>query len=267
MENFRLIESGYNDAATNMAVDETLLLEYQKHVSMPTLRIYGWAAPAVSIGHSQDPHRLLNLETLDEKKVPLVRRPTGGGILFHDNEITYSVIASASDFSATNSVRDSFKKITGFLIEAYKMMGIQAGFSGTRPGEPHRLEEFCLARKEEYDIIAGGKKIGGNAQRRLHQTILQHGAIPLTYDKNSARIFLLHPEVLDDLKVTTLTELTGKKVSFHAMAETLIRAFGAHFHSRAIRMPLSHEESALVANLKKNKYENPRWNLNREFHD
>ena len=68
MDTFRLIESGFCDAATNMAVDETLFLSYQKHISLPTLRLYGWDPAAISIGYSQNPARLLNLEPDQRKK-------------------------------------------------------------------------------------------------------------------------------------------------------------------------------------------------------
>lgn len=264
MQTFRLIESGYCDAATNMAVDEALFLDHKQHMSLPTLRIYGWETPAFSIGSSQDPRSILHLGRLEEKGVPVVRRSTGGGVLFHDDELTYGVIACASDFNATKDIKDSFEKITGFLIEAYGMLGIKAGFSRTKTSRPHTIEEFCFARKEEYDIVASGKKIGGNAQRRRRETILQHGSIPLTYNKEKAGTFLLHPEVFNNLKITTVGELTGKKITFHHMADILIAAFSAHLPGRAVRMPLSSREQALAEDLKKTKYGDPEWNLKRK---
>ncbi|MDD5019123.1 MAG: biotin/lipoate A/B protein ligase family protein [Candidatus Omnitrophica bacterium] len=264
MTTFRLIESGYGDAATNMAVDEALFLGYNRHICLPTLRIYGWETPAFSIGYSQDPRAILHLERMKEKKVPLVRRPTGGGALFHDDELTYSIIVDASDFNATRSIRDSFEKTTGVLIEAYRILGIKAAFSKTKPLQPHTIEEFCFARKEEYDIVAAGKKIGGNAQRRRRGTVLQHGSIPLAYDARKAAVFLLHPEVLNDLKIATVGELTGKKITFHRMAEILIAAFTAYLPGRAVRTPLSPQEQALVRNLKETKYANPEWNLKKK---
>jgi lipoate-protein ligase A len=236
-------------------------LNYQKHVSLPTLRLYGWDPAAISLGYSQNPARLLNLKLVKEKNIGLVRRLTGGGLLLHDNELTYSIIGAAEDFSASRSVKGSFEKITGFLIEAYQMLGARAQFSKVKTTSPHAIADVCFARKEEYDILINNKKIGGNAQKRRHDIILQHGSIPLAFDKNKMKAFLLNPETLDTLEVTTINEISKTKISFHQLAETLIKAFAAYFHARIIREPLTPKEQILALELKNEKYQNDKWNL------
>ena len=261
MDTFRLIESGFCDAATNMAVDEALFLSYQKHICLPTLRLYSWNPAALSIGYSQNPARLLNLELIKEKNIDLVRRLTGGGLLFHDNELTYSIVGAAEDFSTSKSIKESFEKITGFLIEAYQMLGARAKFSKVKTTSPHTVAEVCFARKEEYDILINNKKIGGNAQKRRHDIILQHGSIPLAFDKNKIESFLLDPRILDALEITTASEISKTKISFHSLAKTLIKAFAAYFHARIIRSPLTPKEKLLVQELKNTKYKNVKWNF------
>ena len=261
MDTFRLIESGFCDAATNMAVDEALFLSYQKHICLPTLRLYSWNPAALSIGYSQNPARLLNLELIREKNIDLVRRLTGGGLLFHDNELTYSIVGASEDFSTSKSVKESFEKITGFLIEAYQMLGAKAKFSKVKTLFPHTVAGVCFARKEEYDILINNKKIGGNAQKRRHDIILQHGSIPLAFDKDKIKTFLLDPGTLDTLEITTVGEINKTKNSFHSLAETLIKAFAAYFHSRIIRSPLTPQEETLIQELKNTKYQNAKWNL------
>jgi lipoate-protein ligase A len=264
MDSLRLIESGFCDAATNMAVDEALFLSYRNHLSVPTLRLYGWEPAAFSIGYSQDPFQLLNLDALKEKKIDLVRRPTGGGILFHDNELTYSIVGVSGDFSHSKSVKESFEKITGFLIEAYRMLGAQAKFSKAKTVSPHAVADFCFARKEEYDIVIQGKKIGGNAQKRRHDIILQHGSIPLAFDKNRIKNFFKKPEVFDALEIATIAEISLTGISFHQLAELLAKAFALYFHSRAIRSPLTPQEQMLAEELKRTKYQDRDWNYHRK---
>ena len=180
-----------------------------------------------------------------------MRRLTGGGLLFHDNELTYSIVGAAEDFSTSKSVKESFEKITGFLIEAYQMLGARAKFSKVKTTSPHTVAEVCFARKEEYDILINNKKIGGNAQKRRHDIILQHGSIPLAFDKNKIKAFLLNPGALDALEITTIGEISKTKISFHQLAETLIKAFAAYFHSRIIREPVNTQRTTAGPGTKK----------------
>lgn len=260
MTSFRLIESGFCDAATNMAVDEALFLSSLERTGIPALRLYGWDHAALSIGYGQNPSSVLNLDALKEKRIDFVRRPTGGGILFHDNELTYSVVGSSDDFGASRSIRDSFEKITSFLIEAFRMLGAPAAFSKKRADDPNALADFCFSRKEEYDILINGKKIGGNAQRRKNNLILQHGALPLTFDKNKVRVFLKKPGAVVDCDITTIQEITRGKATYHSLGDTLVRAFCLHFHARIIQSELTPQEQQIARELKMRKYEKDSWN-------
>ena len=130
MKNFRLITSGYADAATNMAVDEALFLCYKENEGLPVLRLYGWRPAAFSFGISQDPGTLFNTKALEAGAVSVVRRPTGGGAIFHDDELTYCLVASTEDLGLeTRGVKASYEKITSFLIQVYQALGLKAGFA------------------------------------------------------------------------------------------------------------------------------------------
>jgi lipoate-protein ligase A len=258
----RLVQSGFSDAAANMAVDEAIFLSFKEHKTLPTLRLYGWSPSAFSIGQSQNASDVLDSPNF-------VRRPTGGGVIFHDNELTYSIVLAQSDIGLSyrvNPVRDkapkvtdgclrqpvsygvkeSYENITSFLITAYHSLGIDACFAKETAPQPlarHSIADFCFSRKEEYDIVASGKKIGGNAQKRRRNIILQHGSIPLSL----------------------IAELTEKDIGFDQLSDCLIKAFSGHFKTILKAGDLTQTERNLAEKLRIEKYSNPEWNHSRAY--
>src|SRR4051812_14673902 len=91
---WRLIDTGALDGPSNMAVDEALLRCFDPVRSLPVLRIYGWNPPALSLGRYQDAAAALHLSLCAHDGVPVVRRMTGGGIIFHALELTYSIVCA-----------------------------------------------------------------------------------------------------------------------------------------------------------------------------
>jgi lipoate-protein ligase A len=179
---WRLIDTGPLDGPTNMALDEALLACFDPAKSKPVLRFYGWTPPAFSLGKFQRAGDVLHLERCLREGIAVVRRVTGGGCIFHADELTYSIICSAEHIDGVRGVKESYRKLCGFLILAYRGMGLDPSFAvdARRPAE--RLGEktsLCFAGREEYDITIGGRKLGGNAQRRTRGIIFQHGSIPL----------------------------------------------------------------------------------------
>ena len=263
----RLIQSGFCDAATNMAIDEALFLSYQENSSVPILRLYGWQPASFSFGCFQKPQDILNLEGCEKEGIPLVRRPTGGGLIFHNKEITYSLILAPSDLGLSLGVKESFEKITHFLISAYRSIGLEATFAKDifKPSWLNGSRaEFCFSRSEEYDILIHGKKIGGNAQKRKRNLILQHGSVPFSFDKNRIHKFLKNPEYLQNLKITSLDELTNRKIDYNGFATLMIEAFSRYFQTNLKKSDLTPEEKSLKEELVTHKYANFEWNLYRK---
>lgn len=164
-----------------MAVDEALLLSFDPAASLPILRLYSWTPPALSLGRFQDAALVLNIDKCRTAGVPIVRRITGGGVIYHADELTYSIVCAPRHIPSTPSIKESFRVLTSFLLVFYKNLGLEPCYAadachGRRLGE---RTAFCFAGKETYDILVKGKKIGGNAQRRLKEVIFQHGSIPL----------------------------------------------------------------------------------------
>lgn len=261
----RLIQSGLSDAATNMAIDEALFLAHKENITPPTLRLYGWKPYALSIGISQDPSLVLNLAACAEKNIRFVRRPTGGGVLYHGFELTYSLVLSQRDLGLSIRVKESFEKITSFVIFALEKLGAQAAFAKNnfKQQPPHTsIADFCFSRKEEYDIVIDNKKIGGNAQKRKKNTILQHGVLPFVFDKQKISCFLKDPNLIRSSDVTSINDI-APKIDFEGLSHHLIEAFCLHFQTTLENGTLTREEKQLARKLKKDQYDNDEWNTKR----
>jgi len=266
-ETWRLINSGAQDPATNMATDEALLSAYRPGFSLPTLRLYEWSPASFSLGISQDPGRLLVSGTAVRRtsgriqRTFFVRRPTGGGLLWHDDEVTYSFIADTQTLGLTRRVKDSYAFITTAVIKALASLGLQAAFAKDLPGpqreteSPRRgLAAFCYSRHEEYDVCVNGKKIGGSAQKRRRSAFLQHGSLPLTLDRTRLNTACrgLGPEHTRD--ITTLSEAGGRAFSRKEVRQALAEAFARHFGVCLKEGPLSDEERRRIDELRTDKY-------------
>lgn len=182
MISWRLIDTGPLDGVTNMAVDSSLLASFDPDRDPPLLRLYGWSPPAFSHGRFQDAREVLDLERCVAAGVPVVRRITGGGVIYHADELTYAIVCAPHHIPPAASIKASFRVLTTFLLRFYRKLGLEARYAvdhypaGTRLGE---RTPFCFAGRESYDILVDGRKIGGNAQRRIKNAIFQHGSIPL----------------------------------------------------------------------------------------
>jgi lipoyl(octanoyl) transferase len=196
MEQWRFIDTGELDGRLTMAVDEALLACFDPDRSRPILRLYGWSPPTISLGRFQAADDVLDLSRCKAAGVPVVRRITGGGAIYHAEELTYSLVCTPGQVPAADSVKESFRTLTRFICRFYELLGLDACYAvdhfppGTRLGE---RTPFCFAGKETYDVIVGGKKIGGNAQRRLKNVIFQHGSIPLENHTAVGAAFLRTP--------------------------------------------------------------------------
>lgn len=179
---WRLIDTGPLPGPENMAIDEALLECFDPQQSLPLLRLYGWVPPAFSFGRFQKPEEILDLDRCKSAGIPAVRRITGGGVIYHAEELTYSLVCPASAIPDSRSVKAAFFHLTSFLLTFYRNLGLapvyaaESRIHGIRLGERTPL---CFAGMESCDILIDNRKIGGNAQRRLKEVIFQHGSIPL----------------------------------------------------------------------------------------
>jgi lipoyl(octanoyl) transferase len=265
MTHWRLLLSGSNDPAANMAIDEAVLRAYQNCDAAPTLRIYGWKPKGISLGYFQYPEKVLNLKNCSEYKIPFVRRITGGESIFHDDDLSYSIICSRKDLAElTDSVKESFKILSSFIIKAYKTIGLDAGFfcEAGDAGSTVRPSDFCFAKTNDFDISVCGRKLGGNAQKRIKKIIFQHGSIPLTLDVDRIKLFFREELSCLENSAVSLEKAAGRKIDFHELSSILEHSFRESFHVSLSQGELSPFEKVSAARLKEDKYNNQEWNKN-----
>jgi len=183
MNPFRLIRSQAASAEYNMALDKVIFERYLED-GLPVFRVYSFVHPSFTYGVSQDPSKELDLEKCALDGTGVAKRMTGGGVLFHNDEITYSFVCSKSQVGEPEGVFVSYREICAFLIRFYKSLGLKADFALSSEGFKNisATHSLCSASHEKFDIVINGRKIGGNAQKRKKQVIFQHGSIPCSFD-------------------------------------------------------------------------------------
>ena len=161
---WRLLIHGPASPARNMAIDEALLRE----VHEPVLRVYEWSVPAFSLGYFQ--HASLAGER------PFVRRYTGGGLVDHAHDITYTIVLPRSHEWMQLSAPESYRRVHQGVQAVLTACGIKSEL--TR--QAHAIEsDACFAKPVRFDIIAGADKLSGAAQRRTREGMLHQGSILL----------------------------------------------------------------------------------------
>jgi lipoate-protein ligase A len=260
---WRLINSEPLPGAENMAIDEALLRSFDPATSAPVLRLYGWQPAALSLGRFQRAEGVLDLERCRADGLAVVRRVTGGGVIYHADELTYSLVCAPGQIPPAASVKDSFRVLTGFLLGFYRRLGLDPAYAldgapeGTRLGE---RTHFCFAGRESYDILVGGSKIGGNAQRRTRGVIFQHGSIPL-FNRALTGLSYMDERSAELVRgVVSLAEC-GVSDGRERLLSGLADAFREYFSVELQDERLSAREREWAERLRRNKYSTDLWNL------
>lgn len=229
--------------ARNMAVDEAVLAEVEAGLSPPTLRLYGWSPPCISLGHSQRPEEELDLRRVRELGYDVVIRATGGRAVLHIDELTYSVIAPPWAESWCGSRESSYRIISQAVARALAADGTGISLDRGYPVEkPRALRAMtpCFSSTARSEVVWGDRKLVGSAQRRLRDAYLQHGSILVTRGhRNMVECLNLgeekrarYLEILDRNAVS-LEEATGRPVSWSDLArgfgERMAEAMGIGF--------------------------------------
>lgn len=248
METLRLIIDDPAPGVVNMAVDETLLARAVDDPAEAAVRLYGWSEPTVSVGYAQDVSRFA------PSGLPVVRRFTGGRALLHDVELTYAVVAGSESSVFTGGLAGTYNAISGCVVEALRRAGVDASLG--RPGErPEDLKrDACFHSATRYEILAGGRKLVGSAQRRYKGAFLQHGSILFAVDRElNARVF--GPGVAE--KMASVAEFSA--IAIEDFREVFVGAFSAGLGVGFIRSGLSAEEKDRRDELVATRYSTPEW--------
>ena len=261
MKEWRLIDGGPLDGASNMAVDEALLNCFKHESSTPVFRIYSWEPPALSLGRFQKAGEVLDHDRCQAADVAVVRRITGGGVIFHAEELTYSLVCAPHHVPPVASIKESFWVLTSFLIRFYRKLGLEPSYaveSSSRKSSLGEQTHFCFAGKEAYDILIDSRKIGGNAQRRLKNVIFQHGSIPIVNRARFGASFLCEPPEGIEHDVTSLRDL-GVKEDIDSLKRLISGAFAETVPAILREDTLTEEEQRVASSLTMLKHSRGLW--------
>jgi len=239
-EKFRLLLSPKSSAKLNMAIDEALALSFEEN-DLPIFRLYTWEK-SFTLGISQKIDDYIHLEEYNQN---FAKRITGGGVLFHGHDLSYSLVLPTTYLKNLN-VKESYEKICTFLLEFYKSLGLDAKY--VKDDENLQLSKsvFCQVGFEAYDIVVNSLKIGGNAQRRSKKFIFQHGSIPI--EKIQLKN-ITQEEVGNDLTDFDIN------ISYNDAINLVIKSFEKSFDVELEQSLLKKNEEEKLSSLLKEKYD------------
>ncbi len=259
-----LFEPQARPGPLNMALDEALLRAVAAGQAPPTLRLYGWAPPALTLGRGQ-PHTDADAEALRRDSITLLRRMTGGTAVLNREELTYTVIAGDREprFAAPN-IAESYRGISGALLVGLTHLGLayaEAGGSAAPRERGGNRTPVCFEIPSDYEVTVGRQKLIGSSQMRIRGGILQHGSLPLTGDIAAISRYLTtrpDPDRIRSLALT-LNDALGRRVSWEEAALAVVAGFETALNLTLVPGPLASSERARVDVLLAEKYANPAW--------
>jgi lipoate-protein ligase A len=265
---WRFIDTGSSDAAYNMAIDESIAHYVRRHHMPPTLRLYGWTQPSVSLGSFQKTTDI-DLPYCLSERIPVVRRPTGGRAILHDVELTYSFTTLTSSGLFSRGLLDSYRKLGMAFIRAFVICGIapintlvmNKKRSSNLRSQPHN--PLCFASASYGEMTIHGKKIIGSAQKRWTDVLLQQGCIPFKLDKKRmTRILGVRVQKILENTFVGLAELIPD-LKIETLKSAIAIAFEETFEVKLKPSSLSDDEIALAGKLTAEKYHTPQWTCRR----
>jgi lipoyl(octanoyl) transferase len=237
-----------------MAVDAALL-ENPSRLSIPTLRVYRWVPPCISLGIHQSPE-LLDLDRCLAEGMDVVRRPTGGRAVLHWDEVTYAlVIPTGSEFPLSDRSLLT-RRIGEALASGLQSIGVPAEWtrrtSAAATPSGRGLEGACFSSAARHELVVGGRKLAGSAQRFSETGMLQHGSILFGERHLDLCRYLTAPRASRDAaleglrnKTTTIREHAGPSVTVEEAGRAVRAGFETAWRAVFHEAPLTAEETEL----------------------
>jgi lipoate-protein ligase A len=247
---WRFLDSGALDGAEQMALDAGLM-DRARETGESLLRVYAWSRPTLSFGRHESIRGRFDPQSLDRANVDAVRRPTGGRVLLHDHEVTYSVTAPAPE---DERLKESYRRINAVLMAAIARLGVNvAESSGSAARQPGGAA--CFAEPSKGELVVDGRKLVGSAQLRERGALLQHGSILI--DDDQPRIAGLAAQPLTPaLPAATLRACLGRVPEYNEVRDALHDALAA---AESEPLSLDCHEAADFAAPHRERFANAEW--------
>lgn len=268
---WRILNSGKKSPAENMAIDEAILEAVISGKALPTIRFYDWEPSTASCGYNQSVAEEIDFQELQKFGFGFVRRPTGGRLVLHDREITYSIIAPIEGKFAGN-VTQAYSVISLALAEGLRAMGVEVELEKGNLGVQHQRQTAnpCFSSSSKYELKCQNKKIVGSAQVRRNDVLLQHGSILLNNDQSQVAYLLpnLDQNKKDKLakflkrKTITINSALKNPIDYKQALACLELGFRKSWSDDffSIHNDLSQYEIEIASRLSHTKYLTDEWN-------
>jgi lipoate-protein ligase A len=239
-----------------MALDEALMSRARR-TGETVVRVYGWAAPTLSLGRNQRARGEYDEAVLVRAGAGVVRRPTGGRALLHHHEITYSVTAPAGG----ESIAVAYERINTLLLTALDALGVPAEIA--RPDSRAALPSAapCFAEPARGELMFGNRKLVGSAQWRDGGALLQHGSILVDDDQTLIPSFMTSAAPTPP-PPATLRSALGRAPGLEEVEEAMWSAVRTLADAEAAPLILD-AELRLDAERLAERYRDPAWTWRR----
>ncbi len=249
-----------------MAIDEAILEAVGSHAVLPTLRLFAWAPPCLSLGYAQ-PINDVDRLALSSLGWRLVRRPTGGRAILHTDELTYSVIAPLREPRVAGSVLESYSRLAQALLLALHILALPAQAQAAYGPGGRSPNPICFEVPSNYEITVDGKKLIGSAQARRKEGVLQHGSLPLFGNLTRITRVLTFPDETQRAEAaarllehaTTVETALKRRVSWEQAANAFADAFRQALNLILEPAELSPGELQRAGELVVQKYDHSSW--------
>lgn len=252
---WRWLESPDAPGAEQMAVDAGLMAR-ARETGEAACRVYGWDRPTLSFGRHEAVSGRFDPSTLEARGYGAVRRPTGGRVLLHEDEVTYSVTAPVVD---GESLRAAFRRINGLLADALASLGVAPSVAAPATRERRPGADACFAAPSAGELVVDGRKLVASAQRREAGALLQHGSI-LLGDRQGVLPSLAAVAMAPPAPGATLRAALHRDVTRADVRAALHAAVARTFGPPA---PLDAAEAARHAAPWREQFADPRWTWHR----
>lgn len=261
---WRFINTGQNNAATNMAIDEAMLLA-QKASFQPTLRVYDWLQPAFSFGYFQRLSDEVDVSACDAHGIELVRRMTGGGTVIHGWDVTYTIIVPHGSGMFPTDISGAYCAISDCLINGFQRIGIDVGYQIEKPTAGD-APNICLTNPAQYDTLLNGKKIAGVSQRRNQTGAMYQGYIAL--DLPTPDVLALASRRVNFAQVaaeqsTAINQSRPVPISRQQLEDAIAVGFEETLAVKLVTGELFPQEIDTAESLAQTKYGSAEWNYRR----
>jgi lipoate-protein ligase A len=169
---------GAHDPSENMRRDRALLAAAEAGAD-PVLRLFAFDPHGITLGASQNPERVLDLERCRGDGVPWAVRPTGGRAIFHAEEWTYALACPIAHPEWGGSQALAYDRMSDLLVRSLRNLGVPADLGRPEGHDERSNAAACFASTTRHEVTVHGAKLVGSAQRRTQRALLQQGSVLL----------------------------------------------------------------------------------------